>query len=99
MKEKCDTLGHDWRVTAAPGWYQCVREVGFKLGRFADMPGKVVYCHAMGHCPGCLGYVLHGTHVVMCHLHSSINLQRLPVKHASPHQAFSSYTAEQQTLW
>ncbi|GCE17288.1 hypothetical protein [Dictyobacter kobayashii] len=95
---KCDVLGHEWIVTSAPGWFRCQRVIDTKVSK-RNPVGHSVYCGAVAHCPGCLGYVLQGYQVVMCRDHACVNIQRLPLMTPTRRQSFSSYTSEQQQLW
>ncbi|GCE17952.1 hypothetical protein [Dictyobacter kobayashii] len=97
-KHLCQQCGHMWVVTAAAGWFQCQRVIDTKVTKRNPI-GQSVYCGAVAHCPGCLGYVLQGYEVVMCREHACLNIQRLPLMTPTRQRSFSSFTTEQQSLW
>ena len=98
---KCNELGHDWRITAAHGWYQCDRVVGLKSSR-RKVPrlGDLIHCHAVGYCPGCLRYRLEGYALVWCSTHfSTCQIEHFPVVSPTRAACGPSPSADQLSFW
>ena len=98
---KCDLLGHDWHGTAAHGWYQCGRAVGLKASRRkGSRLNDLVYCHAVGHCPGCLGYRLEEAILVWCEVHlQTCGEADFPVVSSPRTVSRSSQSTDQMSFW
>lgn len=75
---KCETLGHEWQVTAVPGWFRCMRLVGYRTVKSSGR-GVSTYCNLLAHCPGCLGYCLIDYPLVLCTLHYACRVEDFPV--------------------
>ncbi len=98
LQEKCETLGHSWVTTTAPGWFRCDKVVDLKPIK-GGTEYKSVLCGAIAHCPGCLGYCLTTHPVVFCARHVGLDLMTVPlvVHHKERVQHVSG--GKQQSLW
>lgn len=95
--KKCELQGHQFRSTAAPGWFQCIRAIDYRA-----VSGKIISCGQLAVCPGCLGFVYTCLPVLFCELHQGCQVQDFDViacidDTASGGVEQSSY--EQSSLW
>ncbi len=76
----CADGEHAWRASAVVGWFCCTRLLKSRpvLNREGYLTHKTVYCRAVAHCPGCLGFRCVQVPVALCASHQSLSLDALP---------------------